>query len=95
MADGEISLRSRETDLALDDCTTLGEYEDTDVGVVSLLLQGPAEPEYCVDGLLTEGTVGVDNAVRFMVVAAANACSSGISPGGSSLDLSPASILDL
>ena len=57
-----------------------------DVGVVSLLLHGPAEPEYCVDGLLTEGTRGVDVAVRFEAVAAANAFNSGIRAGGNSPD---------
>lgn len=61
-----------------------GEQEDMEVGVVSLLLHGPVEPERCVDGLPNAGMWGVEVAVRFKVVAAANAFNSGISAGGSS-----------
>jgi hypothetical protein len=61
-----------------------GEQEDMEVGVVSLLLHGPVEPECCVDGLPTAGRWGVEVAAWFKEVAAANALNSGISAGGRS-----------
>ena len=41
-----IGLRSLEIVFKLNGWTIPGEQDDTDVGVVSLLLQGPVEPEY-------------------------------------------------
>ena len=79
-----IAFRSLEVVLTQDGRIMPGEHDDMDVGVVSRLLHGPAEPEYWVDGLATKGMQGVEEAVRFEAVAAANAFNSGIRAGGRS-----------
>jgi hypothetical protein len=67
-------------------CTIPGDAEDHDVGVVVVVdtLQGLGELENCVEGLLTELRDLLD-AWGNLVDAAARACSSGISRGGSSV----------